>query len=136
MISKTTNIKRIITVRINPAEDVLVSLRQAVEEQQIQNAVILAGIGSVRSSHFHVVTSRELPPGEAYPKSEQPLDVTTIQGLVISGRVHAHISFSDERNGFGGHLEEGCSALTFTVIVIGELSDIDISDWDTVNKTF
>jgi len=123
-------------VRINPEEDVLLGLKRAVEEKQIQNAVILAGIGSVRSSHFHVVTSSDLPPAEGYPKSEQPLDITTIQGLVIEGRVHAHISFSDERNGFGGHLEEGCRALTFTVVVIGELSDIDLADWDAVNKTF
>ena len=136
MISKSTTIKRVIMIRINPNEDILLSIRQAVKDNDIGNAVILAGFGSVRSSHFHVVTSPELPPSEAYPKSDQPLDVIGIQGLVIDGRVHAHITFSDERNGFGGHLEEGCRALTFTVVAVGEMSDIDVAQWDAVNKKF
>jgi predicted DNA-binding protein with PD1-like motif len=136
MISKSTKINRVIMIRINPNDDILLSLRQAVQDNAIKNAVILAGFGSVRSSHFHVVTSSELPPAEGYPKSDQPLDVIGIQGLVIDGRVHAHISFSDERNGFGGHLEEGCRALTFTVVAVGEVTDIDVAEWDSVNKIF
>lgn len=136
MISRTTEIKRIVMIRVNPKEDILLSIRQAVKDNNIQNGVILAGIGSVRKSHFHVVASNDLPPDEAYPKSDQPLDLTALQGFIINGRVHAHISFSDERNGFGGHLEEGCLALTFTAIVIGELSDINLEEWDSVNKVF
>ena len=62
--------------------------------------------------------SNNLPPAESYPKSEQPLDVVAVGGLIIDGRVHAHIDFSDERNGFGGHLEEGCLALTFIVVAV------------------
>ena len=136
MISKVTSIKRVIMIRINPKDDILLSIRQAVADNDIKNAVIMAGFGSVRSSHFHVVMSNELPPAEAYPKSEQPLDVIGIQGLIIDGRVHAHITFSDERNGFGGHLEEGCRALTFMVVAVGEISDIDVAEWDSVNKMF
>jgi len=136
MISKNTTIKRVMMVRINPNDDILLSIRQAVKANDIKNAIIMAGFGSVRSSHFHVVTSTELPPAEGYPKSDQPLDVIGIQGLIIDGRVHAHITFSDERNGFGGHLEEGCRALTFTVVAIGELSNIDVAEWDSVNKVF
>lgn len=136
MVSQAGKIKRIIMVRINPDEDVLLSLRQAVKNHDIQNAVILAGIGSAKRSHFHVVTSNELPPTAGYPKSEQPLDVTAMQGFIIDGRVHAHISFSDERNGFGGHLEEGCVALTFVVLILGELAEVNLTDWDAANKVF
>ena len=82
-------------------------------------------------SHFHVVTSTELPPKNAFLKSEQALDVCSLGGYIIDGRVHCHIDFSDERNGFGGHLEEGNLALTFVNLAIGRLSDVQLSKWDT-----
>ena len=131
MLSRVTEIRRIITVRINPGEDILLGLRQAVKEHSLRNAVVLTGFGSVRKSHFHVVMSNDLPPAESYPKSVQPLDVVTIGGFIIDGRVHAHIDFSDERNGFGGHLEEGCLALTFIVVALADLGDVNVSNWDT-----
>ena len=134
MLSRVTEIRRIIMVRINPGEDILLGLRQAVKEHDIRNAAILTGFGSVRQSHFHVVMSNDLPPAESYPKSTQPLDVVTVGGLIIDGRVHAHIDLSDERNGFGGHLEEGCLALTFTVIALADLGEVKLSKWDTFQE--
>ena len=134
MLSRVTEIRRIIMVRINPGEDILLGLRQAVKEHDIRNAAILTGFGSVRQSHFHVVMSNDLPPAESYPKSTQPLDVVAVGGLIIDGRVHAHIDFSDERNGFGGHLEEGCLALTFTVIALADLGEVKLSRWDTFQE--
>ena len=131
MLSRVTEITRVVLVRINPGDDVLLGLRQAVRDHGIRNAVILTGFGSVRHSHFHVVMSNELPPAESYPKSIQPLDVVSVGGLIIDGCVHAHIDFSDERNGFGGHLEEGCLALTFLVVALGELGAVMLSSWDT-----
>lgn len=134
MLSRVTEIKRIVMVRINPGDDILLGLRQAVKEHGIKNAVVLTGFGSVRHSHFHVVMSNELPPAESYPKSVQPLDIVTIGGMIIDSRVHAHIDFSDERNGFGGHLEEGCLALTFTVVALGDLGEVKLSNWDTFKQ--
>lgn len=131
MLSRVTEIRRIIMVRINPGDDILLGLRQAVKEHAIKYAAILTGFGSVRKSHFHVVMSNNLPPAESYPKSEQPLDVVAVGGLIIDGRVHAHIDFSDERNAFGGHLEEGCLALTFIVVALADLGEVKLSHWDT-----
>jgi uncharacterized protein len=131
MLARVAEIKRILMVRINPGEDILLGLRQAIKEHGIQNAAILTGFGSVRQSHFHVVMSNDLPPAESYPKSAQSLDVVALGGMIIDGRVHAHIDFSDERNGFGGHLEEGCLALTFIVLVLADLGEVKVSHWDT-----
>jgi len=131
MLSRVAEIRRVVVVRINPGDDILLGLRQAVKEHGLKNAVVLTGFGSVRRSHFHVVMSNTLPPAESYPKSEQPLDIVTVGGMIIDGRVHAHIEFSDERNSFGGHLEEGCLALTFTVIALADLSEVKVSNWDT-----
>lgn len=134
MLSRVADIARIVMVRINPGDDILLGLQQAVKEHGIRNAAILTGFGSVRHSHFHVVMSNELPPAESYPKSTQPLDIVVMGGMIIDGRVHAHIDFSDERNGFGGHLEEGCLALTFTVVALADLGDVTLSNWDTFKQ--
>jgi len=50
MLSRVTEIKRIVMVRINPGDDILLGLRQAVKEHGVKNAVIMTGFGSVRHS--------------------------------------------------------------------------------------
>ena len=133
MISRETTLKRIVLVRIAPGEDILLGLRRAVADHGIRNGLFLTGFGSASSSHFHVVMSGDLPPKESYPKSIQPLDICSFNGYVLDGRVHCHVDFSDERNGFGGHLEEGTLALTFANIAIGELEEsVRIAGWDTI----
>lgn len=125
-------IKRVHIVHLNPGDDILPSLRKAVEAKGIKHGVIMGAIGSVTSYHFHVVNSPDLPPAELYPKGEGPYDIATMTGFIFNGRVHCHIIFSDERIAFGGHLEEGCKVLTFNVVPIAELEDVDITDFDTM----
>ena len=124
--------KKLFFVRLNEDEDILISLRKAVAEHGIQNAVILMGMGSVKCYHFHVVDSAINPPSERYPKSDSAADIVNINGLVIAGRVHAHITFTDSKVAFGGHLEEGCKVLTFNVIALAEVDDADFTDWDKI----
>lgn len=129
-------IKRLHVVHINPGEDVLLSLRKAVELKGIQHGVILGAIGSVTSYHFHVVSSPDLPPEELYPKGKGALDIADMTGYIFDGRVHCHIIFSDERVAFGGHLEEGCSVLTFNVVTIAEVEEMDITNFDTLEPLY
>ncbi|UCD83027.1 MAG: DUF296 domain-containing protein, partial [Desulfobacterales bacterium] len=56
MITQSTEIKRIVLVRINPGEDILVSIRKAVDENDIKSALVIGGLGSSQSFHYHVVT--------------------------------------------------------------------------------
>jgi len=59
------------------------------------------------------------------------MDVLSVQGFIFDGRVHAHISLSDETKVIGGHLEPGTKALTFLIVTIGVLPDkADISNFD------
>ena len=53
----------------------------------------------------------------------------------MDGRVHAHITLSDQNSMIGGHLEPGTKALTFFIITIGILpDDLDITKLDTYKK--
>jgi len=118
-----TSFDRLEIVRMRSGTDLLEGLKQAIGEKNIKNAVILAGIGSVTDYHFHVVSDKNLPPAEEYPKASRALDLTTLQGYILNGRIHAHMTLSDENNAFGGHVEPGTKALTFFIVTLGILPD-------------
>jgi uncharacterized protein len=130
MRTQSFNASRFVALRLDPGEDLLLSLRAAVKEQEIQNAAILSGVGSLDRYHFHVVQTTNMPPGNTFVQGEGPFDILTITGLVVNGEVHAHITFSNTELAMGGHLEEGCRVLTFAVIVMAEALDVDLTGWD------
>ena len=118
-------------IKLNSGADLLGALEKAVAERGIRNGVIACGVGSTTGCHVHVVKTTDLPPGNVFFKSEnEPFDVVCMQGYIMNGRVHAHISLSRATDGsqIGGHLEEGCPVLTFCVVTIIEtapLGDLD-----------
>ncbi|UCG28535.1 MAG: DUF296 domain-containing protein, partial [Bacteroidales bacterium] len=87
--------------------------------------------GSVTDYHFHVVSDKNLPPAEEFPKASVAMDLVSVQGYILNGRVHAHIALSDENSVVGGHLEPGTKALTFFILSIGILPDeLEIENLD------
>jgi len=131
MLVERTSIKNLIFIRLNPGDDVLAGLQDGAKKHNIKNAVILCGIGSARSHHFHVVGTRENPPRNDFVKAEKASDIASISGYIIEGRVHAHIVHSDTETAFGGHLEPGTEALTFAIITLAEV-DYDFSGFDSI----
>jgi len=125
-----TRFSRMCVVRMETGEDVLEALSSAIEELRIRNAAILSGVGSVRSYHVHVVETTSLPPGNIFFRGSGPFDILNVNGLVMDGRVHAHIVLSDQRGATGGHLEPGCTVLTFCAVVLAETDGGDLSDLD------
>lgn len=128
--------QKILVVRGKYQTDLLQDLERAVAEQKVRNAVILSGIGSVRSYHYHGVINRTFPSNTVFVKdSTGAADITNMNGYVIDGRVHAHVTFADGEKAFGGHLEPGTEVFTFAIVTIGVLNDgIDISRVD--DKTY
>ena len=129
--SVTSKFEKIQIVRMRPGTDMLEGLNRYIKLNGVKNAVILAGIGSVTDYHYHVVSDKNLPPAEEYPKASVAKDLTSVQGYILNGRVHAHITLADENSVVGGHLEAGTKALTFFILTIGILPDtLDIEKLD------
>jgi len=126
---------RIVVVRFKYQTDLLPALERVVKEQMIHNAAILSAAGSVRSYHYHVVSNTTLPSKNIFVKnSEAPADIVSMNGYIIDGRVHAHITFADPDKAFGGHLEPGTEVFTFAIVTIGVFKDgIDLSRIDDKN---
>jgi len=129
--SLSTKFESIEIIRMRTGTDLLEGLTKVVVDKHITNAVILSAIGSVTDYHYHVVSDKNLPPAEEDPQASVPMDLISIQGFVFNGRIHAHITLSDENSSIGGHLEPGTKALTFFVIALGVLpGNIDIENFD------
>ncbi len=131
MIDISTSVDEVHLLRLQSGDDILQGLQKYVQDRQIDNALIMNGFGSVIHYHYHVVADGALPPKVDYSSGERALDIVSMSGVVLNGRVHAHITFTDAETAMGGHLEEGCRVLTFAVVVIGMLAtDADMSVWD------
>ncbi len=135
MHSFTTNFKEVVIVRFKYKTDILQGLKDAVTQNNIKNAVILSGIGSVYKYHVHSVDNSTFPSKNVFFKEEKPADVVSISGYIIDGRVHAHIGVSDGKTAVGGHLEPETEVFTFCIITIGILAD-DISLQRLDDKTW
>jgi predicted DNA-binding protein with PD1-like motif len=118
-----TGFERIVIVRLKYRTDILQGLKDAVEKEAINNAVILSGIGSTYSYHVHSVDNATFPSENVFYKEEKPNDIVSISGYVIDGRVHAHIGLSDGVETVGGHLEPGTNVFTFCIITIGVIEE-------------
>ena len=117
-------------VRLDPGEDLLASLHAAVGERGIRNGAILSGVGSLDRYHVHVVKTTNLPPGNIFFRGEGPFDILTVTGLIVDGKVHAHVAFANAEQAMGGHVEDGCRILTFAAVVMTEAPDLNLTGWD------
>ena len=122
---------RIVIVRMTYGTDMLGGLVKAVKQEEIKNAVILSGIGSLTSYHVHVVSNTTFPSKNAFIKDEGPYDLTAVNGYIVNGRVHAHITLSDDKKALAGHLEPGTKAFTFIIVTLGVFGDeVDLDRLD------
>jgi predicted DNA-binding protein with PD1-like motif len=134
VVTVSTEVKRVVLIRFKYKTDLLDGLQQAVKSEKIKNAVILSGVGSVISYHVHAVSNTTLPATLAYSEHAGPMDLIAVNGYVLTGRIHAHITMTDDKKAFGGHLHEGTKVFTFAIITLGVLDDnIDLSRFDDSN---
>lgn len=132
----TSQFQRIVIVRVKYQTDLLAGLQSAVKENQVTNAVILSGIGSVRGYHLHAVSNRTFPSKDTFIQDPtSPADLVSMNGYVIGGRIHAHVTLANSDKAFGGHLEPGTEVFTFAIVTLGVLDgNLDMSRLD--DKTY
>jgi predicted DNA-binding protein with PD1-like motif len=116
--------QRILVFRFKNQADLLSGLEKMAKEQKIKNAVILSGIGSVRSYHVHSVSNREFPSKNTFVKDPSaPADIVSVNGYIVNGEVHAHMTMTDPDKAFGGHIEPDTRVFTFAAITLGVFDD-------------
>ncbi len=132
----TGKFDRIVILRFKFGVDLLDGIKKMLVQEKIKNAVILAGAGSVRNYQVHQVSNRDFPSKNMYVKDPTaPADLISMNGYIINGAVHAHMTLANPDKAFGGHLEPGTNVFTFAIVTIGVLNDaVDLSRVD--DKTY
>jgi len=119
----STQFQRVVLLRFKYGTDLLAGLERMVKEQGIPNAVILAGMGSVRNYQVHAVKNRSFPSTDEFVEDPTaPADILSMNGYILNGRIHAHITLSTGDRAFGGHLEPHTNVFTFAIITVGVLA--------------
>ena len=128
--------ERILVWRFKYDVDLLGGMEKMVKQEKIRNAVVLSGAGSVRGYHIHQVSNRDFPSKNMFVKNPtEPADVISMNGYIIDGRIHAHMTLSTPDRAFGGHLEPDTKVFTFAIVTLGVLNDgADLSRVD--DKTY
>jgi len=127
---------RIVILRFKFGTDLLAGFEKMVKQEKIRNAVILSAMGSVRGYQVHQVSNRDFPSKNTFVKDPTaPADLIGMNGFVIDGTIHAHVTLASPDKSFGGHLEPGTSVFTFVAVAVGVLGPgVDLSRLD--DKTY
>jgi uncharacterized protein len=129
-------IGRVVIFRFKNDADLLAGMERMVKTEKIKNAVILSAAGSLKGYQVHQISNRDFPSKNVFVKDPtKPCDLISMNGYVINGRIHAHMTLAIPEKAFGGHLEPGNTVFTFAIVTLGILDDgIDISKID--DKTY
>lgn len=132
----TGKFDRVVTLRFKFDTDILAGMEKMVKQEKIRNAVILSGAGSVRGYHLHQVSNRTFPSKNMFEKDPTaPADLIGMNGYVIDGKIHAHVTLATPDRAIGGHLEPGTTTFTFAIVTLGVMADgADFSHLD--DKTY
>lgn len=131
----TGHFDRIVVMRFKFKANLLGGLEKLVEQEHIQNGVILSAIGSVRGYEVHQVSNRDFPSHDTYTKNPtQPADLVSMNGYVINGKIHAHMTLATPDKVIAGHLERGTEVFTFAIVTVGVMNGTDLGKVD--DKTY
>jgi predicted DNA-binding protein with PD1-like motif len=127
----TGHFDRIVVIRLKYKANLLDGMNKVVKEQHIKNGVILAAAGSLRGYEIHTVSNRDMPSEDTFVKNPtQSADLVSMNGYVINGRIHAHMTIATPDKVIAGHVEEGNEVFTFAIVTIGVMNDTDLSKVD------
>jgi hypothetical protein len=109
-------------LRIDSGEDILISLKQFIKDNDIKQGVVVMGYGTLSKISLHWVMHNQWPPSNKYDDWEGGIEIMSINGMIADGEPHVHITASDRNGAYGGHLEEGCICYVLCEIGIVEVS--------------
>jgi len=103
------SVPRTILIMFDRGDLLLEGLQEVVTKEKINTAAITGGIGSLQRVHLHTITRTETPSIDKYWNFTGPIELASVQGSVIGGDAHVHITVFDwdTTSTYIGHLEPG-----------------------------
>lgn len=133
----TGRLGRIMALRMSPGTDVMQELEAVCLKENMRNAVILSGIGSLNGAVFMTPEPKEnMKAGFGYGAPiilSGAVEILSLTGMVCHGDsgeilLHVHGTFSDrEGKCYGGHIDTGNRVLLTVDIVLAETEGINMN---------
>ena len=123
---KSKENKNIIFVRLFSDEDVNEQLKEACKKHDVKTAVVISGIGQLKSAQLGYFKTKGDYSPETYNK---PLEILSLTGNICKDKsdytLHLHAILGDEKkNAIGGHFINGTISVTGEIVLLK--TDIDI----------
>ena len=116
-------IQEIYRIRLDRGDLLLESIIAAIKDHDIQDGLMLTGVGSVQDCTYHSVKSLAAVAEDEFITVKGPTEILNLDGIIAAGDPHLHITLSTGKRGaFGGHLENGCRVLYRVEMTIAKLS--------------
>ncbi len=107
-----------ICCRLHRGDDLLLSLQKLAQENHIDAAVVLCGVGCISQARLRDAS------GITMRSIDEPCEIVSVTGTVSVNRCHVHISLSrEDLSTLGGHLVAGCIVNTTCELVLGILEN-------------
>lgn len=116
-------IQDIYRIRLDRGDMLLENILDAIKKHDIQDGAVLTAVGSLQECTYHgVVTLAEKPEQKFTTVKGEAMEILNINGMIAAGEPHLHMTLSNTKGAFGGHLEKGCKVLYRAEITIAKYS--------------
>jgi len=119
-------VTEIICVGFGRGDLFLEGICEAVRKQHIVHGAVISGMGTFDTCRMHFTTNPGLPPHDEFIELHGALELVSVQGLIVNGKPHLHMTVGDLKRTWAGHLEEGCRVLYLAEVAIARLEDMPL----------
>ena len=118
---------KIIAINLEPGDLVLESIKTELEASGVKNAVLVSALGSMCKLNYHVIGATTKQPQDLYRSIEAPVELGTMQGMVLNGAPHIHlVASTPDGVTHIGHLEPGCVVQYLIEMTFIEVKDMEL----------
>jgi uncharacterized protein len=124
----SNKIGRIFFIRMEEGDLVAESINEFIKDNKVVNGVVVSAIGTLSTGVTHYITTTGYPSSFTFDRLEnKPIELSSIDGLIVDGVAHLHTVISDPERVYSGHLEPDCKVLYVFEMAIIEVMDLEIT---------
>lgn len=116
-------VQEVYRLRLDRDDLLLESILDAIKKFNIQDGAVLTAAGSLQECTFHGVVTLAAKPEQKFTTIKgEAMEILNINGIIAAGEPHLHMTLSNPKGAFGGHLEKGCRVLYRAELTIAKFS--------------
>jgi uncharacterized protein len=127
-------IGRIAVINFRRGELLLEGIRESLAKTGIKDAILFSAIGTLQKAYYHRITTTDQKMADEILCVEGPMELSSVDGIVVDGEPHLHMVFSDLKETFSGHLEEKSEVCYLAELAFGEIKGLALKRVADENK--